>query len=209
MKQDKQRNPLAEKGIEGALTITYAPDEMVIDFKSSNGILGLEGESFSEKTVFQFVTQSYAYSCLTLLSKIENYSQTDDYKQRDLCAYRFLPAMFCFRHYLELKLKHLYMHYFNESFLPTHDLNELYKDLKKDGRFNMSIFEEPIKFVENFERFIPDGKIEEAYFRYLADKKFRFQEQIKISLRDVSKVREFINEIEFRVGQVLMQEFLF
>ena len=66
------------------------------------------------------------------------------------------------------------MHYFNESFLPTHDLNELYKDLKKDGRFNMSIFEEPIKFVESFERFIPDGKIEEAYFRYLADKKFRF-----------------------------------
>lgn len=202
------RKKLNEKGIEGAMAITYGEDRMIIDFKTPNGFLGMDGESFSEKTVFDFVATSYASSCLTLLSRMKEYYKAEDYRKKDQCSYRFLPAMFCFRHYIELKLKYLYMCYHQEEYLGNHNLRKLCEDLKKDNLFDMGIFDEPIEYIEKIEKFIPNGKVDESYFRYLANKNFQFQEHLEIPFSDIEKIENYIREIEFRVSQVRMNVWL-
>lgn len=209
MANKKERKKLSETGIDGAKAITYDKDNMVIDFKVSNNFLGLDSESFSEKTVFDFVATSYASSCLTLLNRMKEYYNTEDYRRKDECSYRFLPAMFCFRHYIELKLKYLYMCYHGEEYSEIHNLRDLCDDLKKENHFNMGVFDEPIEYLEKIEKFIPNGKIEDSYFRYLANKNFQFQECLEIPFCDIEKIENYIREIEFRVSQVRMNEWLF
>ena len=142
------RKKLNEQGIEGAMSISYGKNTMIIDFRNNNDPLGLGTDNFSEKTVFDFVATSYASSCLTLLNRMKDYRDAEDYRQKDQCSYRFLPAMFCFRHYVELKLKHLYMCYHQEEYMENHNLRKLCEDLKKENLFNMGVFDEPGRFVD-------------------------------------------------------------
>ena len=200
------RKRLSEKGIVGAMALYYEEDKMTIDFCPSNNLLGLDGESFSEKTVFDFVAKSYASSCLTLLNRMKEYHNTEDYTIRNQCSYRFLPAMFCFRHYIELKLKHLYLYYHKEEYMETHNLRKLSEDLKKDNLFNMGVFDEPIEYIEKIEKFIPNGKVDVTYFRFLANNNFQFQKKLELPFGDIEKIENYIKEIEFRVKQIQMNE---
>ena len=201
------RKPLQEKGLAGAIHKTYSTDKITVDFHFvDNTILG-KIENFSEKTVIDFVANSYYKSCLTLLAEVKKYVPTDKKSKMDACAYRYLPAMYCFRHYLELKLKYLYMCYANESFNVTcHTLSDLLNELKAKG-FSSNVFDEPISYIEALEK-IKNGQVkEDSYFRYLINKKMVCQESLEIPMYEFSKIKNYITDIEYYTNVALYKKF--
>jgi len=192
------RKQLNEVGYSGAMGLHYSENEMWIDFRLDYDPLGISvPESFSEKTVLDFVTRSYADSCLTLLDRMSKYKDAEDYTSKNNCAYRYLPAMFCFRHYLELKLKCLYLYFHNESFdTNCHTLQKLLDDLKKNSAFQSDVFDEPIAYISEIEKYEPNGKVEASCLRYLVSNEFKCKEHLRIPMFELAKVRKFILQIE-------------
>ena len=192
-----ERKQLKEKGIEGARQTMYGEDSIVVDFRFTDKNIRPDLENFSEKTVIDFVAKSYYKSCLTLLKRVNEYELSDQFRQMDDCAYRYLPAMYCFRHYLELKLKYLYMIYANESFnVSSHSLSALLSELKQKG-FNDKVFDEPVAYIESLER-IPNSQQQNGdfYFRYLIDRDIVCQESLDMPMFEFEKVRKYITDIE-------------
>ena len=121
----------------------------------------------------------------------------------------YLPAMFCFRHYIELKLKYLYMYYNHETFNSTsHNLQVLLDQLKKKNESPYKIFDDAIEFLKQYEKFVPNGNNFDSYFRYLFDKQFNREEQLTIPIAEISKIENYILEIEFRILCIQNNEFI-
>lgn len=207
MSKSSIRQPLQERGLAGAIHKTYSTDKITVDFNFvDNTILG-NIENFSEKTVINFVANSYYKSCLTLLAEVKKYVPTDKYNKMDACAFRYLPAMFCFRHYVELKLKLLYMHYANESFnVLCHTLSDLLNELKAKG-FSLDVFDEPISYVESLEKIKNSQVNGDSYFRYLIDKHMVCQESLEIPMFEYSKIKNYITDIEHYTNIALYKRF--
>ena len=193
----KDRKHLQEKGIDGAIHKTYYKDKIVVDFRFTDSNFRIDTENFSEKTVIDFVAKSYYKSCLSLLNQVSKYDYDSKYHEMDNCAYRYLPAMYCFRHYLELKLKYLYMVYANESFnAESHSLSTLLTELKSKG-FTHNVFDKPVEYIESLEK-IPNSQQHSCdfYFRYLIDRNIVCQESLEIPMFEYEKIKEYILDIE-------------
>lgn len=204
-----ERKKLNEKGIVGSIQKRYNSDNVTIDFRFDGNPLGLEKfENFSEKSVLNFVVQSYANSCLTLLKRVEEYENKNTYSAKDNCILRYLPALYCFRHYLELKLKYLYMYYANEAFNSNcHNLSELLQELKEKG-FSSDIFKAPIEYIENLENNDSTYKSNDYFFRYLIDKELNCKEHLVIPIFEFKKIKDFILNIEYQSSLLLTNKFL-
>lgn len=201
-----QRKTLQEKGIDGAIHHTYYKDKVTVDFRFTDNNFRANIENFSEKTVIDFVAKSYYKSCLTLLNQVNKYKYSEKYRQMDDCAYRYLPAMYCFRHYLELKLKYLYMCYANESFnVDSHSLTKLLNEVKAKG-FNHTVLDAPVAYVESLERIQSNQSNGDFYFRYLTDKNIVCQESLNIPMYEFEKIRQFITDIEYTTGLLFWKE---
>lgn len=183
-KDKKVRKKLKETG-SGFYNITLKPDKVEYNFRIGSGTQ----ESFSEKNVLNFVARSYKESCLNLLVQMKHYK-----KDNEKLAMLYLPAMFCFRHYLELELKLLYMDWHNEEFWNTHDLNSLLEDLEKNNTCDMGAFRAPIDYITQLEQINNKQTVE--FFRYLIDPQFNCKESIEIPMFELDKIFHFIGNIE-------------
>lgn len=188
-KKDTKRFPLTQSGVKYAILKTFYDDKIVVSFQFRDNML-FHGETFSEITLLNFVAKSYANSCLTLFKKLTEYNpqETNSIKNESI-SYRYLPAMFTFRHYLELRLKTLYMVLKKQSFNFDHNLSALLGELKESG-FNSNVFDEPIKFIENYE------KGNDEYFRYLITKNFQCTKKLEIPMFQFDKIKSIIQDIE-------------
>lgn len=161
----------------------------MVKFQFNDNIF-YQGRTFSEITLLNFVTKSYANSCLTLFKKLTEYNPKDlDNIKNTNIAYRYLPAMFTFRHYIELRLKTLYMILAKQSFTFNHNLSALLKEVKEAG-FDKNVFDEPIKFIDKYE------KHNDEHFRYLITKEFQCTKKLEIPMFQFDKIKKFIQDIE-------------
>lgn len=139
--------------------------------------------------MLDFVALSYAESCLTLLKRLNEYNDEDSISANESRAYRYLPAMFCFRHYLESRLKYLYTEITRTQPNSQYGLTDLLNVVKQNG-FSLSIFDEPIKFIDQIEK----NRVE--HFRYLITKKFTDADELEVPDLVFDKVKDHITNIE-------------
>lgn len=185
------RNP------NGTITYKYAEDEAIIDFCE-------DADTSSELLETKFVIDSYFESCCTLLYKVEQYRNAQNINDRKKCLLNYLPAFFCFRHYLELRLKYLYMLHTNKVFSAKHDLSILHESLRNASGLKYDVFNKPIELVESIER-INNYKCSE-FSRYLITKQFDFKKKIDVVIDDTMKMREMLIEIEGKLRDREMLE---
>ena len=191
MSNNKDRKPLKEKGAHEYYA-RIEPDRVIYDFRIPKAVEKEPQEKVSEKNLLYFVALSYKHSCLKLLEQMRKYDKnTDNYKS--LAKY-YLPAMFCFRHYIELELKLLYMDWHNEEFLHEHRLDKLLEDLEKNSTCNMSVFKAPLDYLAQLEQINNNPNVE--FFRYLIDTNFVCKESIEIPMFEYDKILNFIVQIE-------------
>ncbi len=167
-------------------------------------------ETFSEYSTLCFVVESYKNSCLLLVEKLEECKNCSEGQIKYLSTL-YLPTMFCFRHYLELKLKQLYIWYYGESFITDNDghkLNKLLNDLHKDENVKYEILSKAIRFVEEHEKFSFNGEKDASYFRYLIDKNFESEKSLTFSLSDIEKIKLYLTELDFRINQIMQNDWL-
>lgn len=143
----------------------------------------------SDIRLLDFLAVSYAESCLTLLKRLNEFNGEDLLASLESRAYRYLPAMFCFRHYLELRLKYLYLKIMKTQFDSNYDLIELLGMIKQNG-FNLNVFDEPIKFIDQTEK----NRIE--HFRYLITQEYVDADQLEIPADEFDKIKSYITTIE-------------
>ncbi len=199
---------LNEVGI-GGMRRTYKENQIEIDFRTYGHPLCInDDEQFSEKTVMNFIVQSYASSCLTLLNQMKTYKESKTHKSMNDCAMLYFPAMFCFRHYIELKLKYLYMCYTDKPFKAnTHDLSFLHGELVKAG-FKHNVFKKPLQYIEDRE-FYMDIKDSDAFvFRYLIKQDFKCKEKLIIPMFEFDTIQTFITDIEHYTNILLVNEII-
>lgn len=156
---------------------------------------------FSEVGELSYVAESYFKSAIQLISKVDDIeNKTEIKKQYDLSFY-FLPAMFCFRHYIELKLKIIFLRIKKDQFYLTHDLNEIKNEIENMG-FTKHCFDKAIEFINSYEK----GQVE--FFRYLLDTANKFTKDIKIKNKTKEKMMEFYMQIEHYTNLYFAHEFL-
>lgn len=156
--------------------------------------------------VLPFLIDSYKNSCLQLLHTLKQHIPFNEAKKSKYYATFYLPAMFCFRHYVELKLKYLYAYYGQKTFETNHNLRSLASDLNKV--YPNNLFDSVVDYIDSLERFFPEGKTDDTYFRYLVDKNFVVENSLEISLQNIEKVEFFITELEFRIEKIQESEWL-
>lgn len=97
------------KGIFNAVKITNKPEGTILQFEyDATTKSGVETQ-FCELGELTYVAESYFRSSIKLLSEVEKIDITKDDKYNYNLSFYFLPAMFCFRHYVELKMKIVYL----------------------------------------------------------------------------------------------------
>ena len=143
----------------------------------------------SDIRLLDFLAVSYAESCLTLLKRLNEFNGEDLLATLESRTYRYLPAMFCFRHYLELRLKYLYLKIMKTQFDSNYDLIELLGMIKQNG-FNLNVFDEPIKFIDQTE------KNRTEHFRYLITQEYVDADQLEIPADEFDKIKSYITTIE-------------
>lgn len=177
----------------GGISYSYYNDLAVIDFCDNDKQLP------AELMEFKFVVDSYFESCFILLIEVEKYLSAENIKEKRLSLLKYLPAVFCFRHYIELKLKFLYMKHTGTSFNSnTHDLSVLLKELQNVSGLEYAIFNNSISYIEKMEKTVNNTNFV-AFSRYLVDNQFNFQKNINIVLKDVKKIKQNLIEIEGRI----------
>ena len=169
-----------------------------------------EKEPFSEYSTLGYVVESYKNSCLLLVEKLEQCKNCSEGQIKYLSTF-YLPTMFCFRHYLELKLKQLYIWYYGESFRADkdgHKLNKLLDDLQKNPKVDFEGLKRPINFVEKREKISFIEKNDVAYFRYLINNKFDTEKNLAFALSDIDKIKLYLTELDFRIDQIMQNDWL-
>jgi len=190
--QNKEKLKLKPKGYLGATEYQLFDSYARINFLFKGGLGDDEMfVNFSEINILNFVADSYKCSCLTLFLKLREYVNVKTLAGTIYCAYRYLPAMFCFRHYIELRLKCFYMKQ-NREFCEVcngHNLTEICNKIKEKG-FSLKAIKQAIEYVNNIE------KNDETFFRYLISPSYNCSKNIKIEMLEYDKIRGIITEIE-------------
>ncbi len=180
---------------DGEITYSCYPEKVEIDFcDNAKGIP-------SEIMALRFVTKSYFDSCIVLLNEVEKYSFSNNIENTQKCIFKFLPAFFCYRHYIELKLKCLYMEETGEYFGTVHKLTSLLEALEKKTGRDFSIFRYSIAFVEQNEKKIGDAELD-SYSRYLVNKIYSFAQNLTINISDVKMMKWTLISIEERIEDI-------
>ena len=193
-KCNKDKKILTEHGVDGALMLGFYDDLFKIQFEFYDNLIG-DCETFSEVTLLEYVANSYEKSCLTLFKCVDEYDLDKSINFNKNCSYRFLPAMFCFRHYVELKLKCLYMIINNRSFENEHDLEKLLKPIKDEG-IDCKGFKKAINLINNYE------KNDTSFFRYLIDTNFECVKEINVKIHIFNEIKSIINEITIEYREI-------
>lgn len=200
---DKEKTRMRITHINSNRSYSLCNDKININFYDKK-------ETFSEYSTLCFVAESYKNSCLLLVEKLEE-SKNCSVGRIKYLSTLYLPAMFCFRHYLELKLKQLYIWYYGESFITDkdgHKLNKLLKDLQKDENVKFEILSKAIGFIEEHEKFSFNGEKDASYFRYLIDKNFESEKSLTFSLNYIDKIKLYLTELDFRINQIMQNDWL-
>ena len=199
-KKTKERKQLSEYGRFERYCATYNQNSIDLTFRINDK--QLNKQTFSEVALLNFVAKSYAESSLTLLKYVNEYKFEDSYFIKNNRSARYLPAMFCFRHYIELKLKCIYMTLTGTQFNTNeHSLSKLLEEIKEAG-FELNVFNEPISFIENIEN------DDTSYFRYLISSKFDCVDKLNIPMFQFDKIKNYILEIEFCCSMFLGNKML-
>ena len=143
----KQSKKLKATGYQ-ALQYNLGEDEVSVDFRFIGGLDGEDLENFSEQKILDYLATCYANSCLTLLSSLEKYTQTENLIEKRNIAYRYLPAMFCFRHFVELKLKGIYVEIKNEMPDFNHDLEKIKKIIEENLNKPLIAYQQALDFLK-------------------------------------------------------------
>lgn len=197
MQKDKKSKKLSARGYQ-ALKYEFREDWFTLNLCFKGGMdFGEEDiENFSEEMVFGYLATSYANSCLTLISILENYNTTEDLIVKRNIASHFLPAMFCFRQYVELKLKELYVNIKKELPNFNHDIESLKNAIENELDFNIIAFNEALDFIKAKE------KKSQTFFRYLSKNASEFVDKIEFCVAEFGVVRKIIEEINKCVPQI-------
>lgn len=147
---------------------------------------GKEKENFNELNVLDFVATSYKNSCFCIIEKIKKGLRN----KKDDIIILYLPLMFCFRHYLEMKLKLLYVDCAHELFDKGHKLSDLRDALKGKGYINVNIFDSAINYIESLENNYPE------HFRYIVATDYKFTDKLIIPKDVCDVIFNYINHIE-------------
>ena len=167
-------------------------------------------QSFSEYSTLGYVVESYKNSCLLLVEKLEQCKNCSEGQIKYLSTF-YLPTMFCFRHYLELKLKQLYIWYYGESFRADkdgHKLNKLFDDLQKHPSVDLVCLKRAINFVEEREKISFTEKNDITYFRYLINKNFESEKSLTFTLSDIDEIKFHLTELDFRTNQIMQNDWV-
>ena len=200
---DKEKTRVRITHVNSNRSYSFCNDKINIDFYDKK-------ETFSEYSTLGYVVESYKNSCLLLVQKLEESKNCSEDRIKYLSTL-YLPVMFCFRHYLELKLKQLYIWYYGESFITDNDghkLNKLLKDLQKDKNVKFEILRRAIDFIEEHEKFSFNGEKDASYFRYLINKKFESEKSLTFRLSDIDKIKLYLTELDFRINQIMQNDWL-
>lgn len=188
LNKGKQSKKLKATGYQ-ALQYNLGEDEVSVDFRFIGGLDGEDLENFSEQKILDYLATCYANSCLTLLSSLEKYTQTENLIEKRNIAYRYLPAMFCFRHFVELKLKGIYVEIKNEMPDFNHDLEKIKKIIEENLNKPLIAYQQALDFLEEKE------KSSQTFFRYLSNKSKEFVDKIHFSMKETETVRKLISDI--------------
>lgn len=194
MSKHKNKEPLNNH--DGGISYSGDKNKVLIDFCDN------EKNESSELLEFKFVVDSYFESAFTLLNEVEKYVLADNFNKKKICLLKYLPAFFCFRHYVELKLKYLFMKDTGCSFnTKEHTLSNLLEELKNETGTSYAVFDRAITYIEKQEKIVGNQK-QTAYSRYLVDTNFNFSKNILIVLDDIKTMKTLLKEIEGRLDQV-------
>ena len=191
----KKNIPKSLENQSGEITYSCYDDKAIIDFCDN------DKQAPAELTEFKFVVDSYFESCFVLLTEVEKYATSDGFKDKKRCLLKYLPAVFCFRHYIELKIKYLYMQHTGKSFNTNeHSLSVLLKELQEDSGLDYAIFNSSISYISEIEK-IDNNERFDAFSRYLVDRNFNFSKKLSIVLDDIKRMKRSLVEIEGRIEE--------
>ena len=177
------------EGKYNAVKITNIPDGTVLQFEYEvvTG-MGIKTQ-FCELGELTYVAESYFRSSMKLLSNVDEINNSKDVKTNYNLSFYFLPAMFCFRHYVELKMKIIYLDLKKDKFIVAHDLHFLRDEIEALG-LTKHCFDDAIALIDSYE----NGQDE--FFRYLLSKDFVFTKDIKIPYHLKNKIENIYFTIE-------------
>lgn len=162
---------------------------------------GTNETQFSEIGELSYVAESYFKSAIYLISKVDDIEHETDTKKQYNLSFYFLPAMFCFRHYVEMKLKIVFLRMKKDKFFIIHNLNDMKDEIENMG-FTKNCFKEAIDFIETYEK----GQVE--FFRYLLDKSNVFTKEFKIKNKMKEKMVKIYEHIEYYSNLFFAQAFI-
>ena len=177
--------------------IECSKEKITINFDTN---IKFYDKSITQLTTLDYTIKSYFYSAIILAEKLLHYDFDD--RNTYYNNFLYLPMMFSFRQYVELKMKYLYTYCYEKSFPNTHVLSEL-RDNLKDTEFygifggNSSI--DVCEFIDNLEK-APE------YFRYILDKNCQGVTEISIDIKTAEKVIYYCREIEHRCELILFNK---
>ena len=191
----KKNIPKSLENQSGEITYSCYDNKAIIDFCDN------DKQTPAELTEFKFVVDSYFESCFVLLTEVEKYATSDSFNDKKRCLLKYLPAVFCFRHYIELKIKYLYMHHTGKSFNTNeHSLSVLLKELQEASGLDYAIFNSSISYISEIEK-IDNNERFDAFSRYLVDRNFNFSKKLSIVLDDIKRMKRSLVEIEGRIEE--------
>lgn len=177
------------KGWFNAVKITNKLDATVLQFEyDATTKKGVETQ-FCELGELTYVAESYFRSSLKLLSEVEKIDITKEDKHNYNLSFYFLPAMFCFRHYVELKMKIVYLDIKKDEFIFNHELQYLREKIESLG-FTKHCFDDAIALIDSYEK----GQVE--FFRYLLGKDCVFKKSFSIQKGLNEKIKNIYLSIE-------------
>lgn len=190
--KNKTKKPV--KNYLGECKYKYESDKVIIDFTNQNG-------DPAELAVFYNLSQSYLNAALILFDNTKKFMTRQEIGTRNKNVFLYVPAFFCFRHYIEMQLKYFYMRYVKEQFENIHDLKDLLNALKDKNCPIYTYFVEAVDFIQKHEKY-------DSQFRYLATKQFEFEKQLVIDMKDIEKVRDIAMSLNVGISMFLTNEFI-
>ena len=189
-RKDKISKKVSASGYQ-ALEYEFGDDWYTVNFSFNGGMDKDEEdiENFSEEMVLGYLATCYANSCLTLISILEKYNTTENLTEKRNIASRYLPAMFCFRQYVELKLKELYIDIKNELPNFIHDIEVLKNSIERELKVNIVAFDQALDFIKDKE------KRSQTFFRYLSKNASEYVDKLQFCVAEFDTVRKLILNI--------------
>ena len=80
--------------------------------------------------------------------------------------------------------------------------------MKKNSAFQSNVFDEPIAYISEIEKYEPNGKVEASCLRYLVSNEFKCKEHLEIPMFELDKIKNYILRIEQITALMLTNKLL-